>query len=373
MHAAIVAAHILGSSLAPDAKKYRLLADMLNDAAVILDTLSPRFDTLFFPGLRVAALCLSASFRSLCAISAGGSKASISLHFATPLKGTGDVGDLNAKDASKETVLALLGMLVRLYIDGNVLLVLFIFSKLGTLIVPHLTTPWTIYTTLIVLVGLHLTINYIGVRGLVLRTLNGQRTWIAWSAYMHTQPGRAPLTPVEVAHLERIFERPGTFRDPKSGVILGQCTIGSSFSEILGGPIPPRLLELFKDERYLLWFDRRCLFWSDSPSIQGSLRLHICLKDGYNTKDQLKAWILAAELCRVISARRSTSNVVDDALGILEETYGKVVELVPDFVEKMQALGWNTHDCALLSGSPVAVILSVENSADEATERKKTR
>ena len=31
----------------------------------------------------------------------------------------------------------------------------------------------------------------------------------------------------------------------------------------------------------------------------------------------------------------------------------------------------NTHDCALLSGSPVAVILSVENAASEATERKK--
>lgn len=349
----IVAAHILGSSLAPDAKKYRLLADMLNDAAVILDTISPRLDTLFFPGLRVAALCLSASFRSLCAISAGGSKASISLHFATPLKGTGDVGDLNAKDASKETVLALLGML------------------LGTLIVPHLTTPWTTYTTLIFLVGLHLTINYIGVRGLVLRTLNGQRTWIAWSAYMHTQPGRAP-TPVEVASLERIFERPGAFRDSRSGVLLGHCAIGSSFSEILSGPIPPRLLELFKNERYLLWFDRRCLLRPESPSVEGFLRLHICLKDGYNTEDQLKAWILAAELCRVIPARRDTSDGID-ALGLLEETYRKVVELVPDFVEKMQALGWNTHDCALLSGSPVAVVLSVENAPSEATESKKTR
>jgi hypothetical protein len=344
---------------------------MLNDAAVILDTISPRLDTLFFPGLRVAALCLSALFRSLCAISAGGSKASISLHFATPLKGTGDVGDLNAKDASKETVLALLGMLVRLYTDGNLLLVLSILSKLGTLIVPHLTTPLTIYTTLLLLVGLHLTINYIGVRGLVLRTLNGQRTWIAWSAYMHSQPGRAP-TPVEVAHLERIFERPGAFRDSRSGVLLGQCTIGSSFSEILSGPIPPRLLDLFKDKQYLLWFDRRCLLRPESPSIQGFLHIHICLKDGYSTQDQLEAWILAAELCRVISARRGASNVVD-ALGVLEESYRKVVELVPDFVEQMQALGWNTHDCALLSGSPVAVILSVENAAGEATEWKKTR
>ena len=42
----------------------------------------------------------------LCAILAGGSKASISLPFATPLKGMGDVDDLNAKGTSKKTVLA---------------------------------------------------------------------------------------------------------------------------------------------------------------------------------------------------------------------------------------------------------------------------
>ncbi|EDR07033.1 uncharacterized protein LACBIDRAFT_299318 [Laccaria bicolor S238N-H82] len=131
---------------------------MLNNAAIILDTISPCLNTLFFPSLRVSALCVSTSFRSLFAISVGRSNASISLHFATLLKGSGNVGNLNTKDASKETVLALLGML------------------LGMLIVPHLTTPWKIYTTLLVLVGLHLTINYIGVWGLVLCTLNGQRT-----------------------------------------------------------------------------------------------------------------------------------------------------------------------------------------------------
>ena len=141
-----------------------------------------------------------------CAILAGGSKASISLHFATPLKGMGDVGDLNAQDTSKKIVLAFLGI-------------------------------------------------------------------------MHTY--------------------------------LGHCTIGSSFSEILSGPIPLRLLKLFKNEQYLLWFDRLCLLRQESPSVEGFLRLHICLKDRYNTEDQLKAWIHAAELCRVISARRNVSGIID--------------------------------------------------------------
>ena len=77
------------------------------------------------PGpLRAVALCLSGVFRAVCGVVAGGSKAALTLHFAQPAndKGTGDVGDLSAKDCSKETVLALLVMLVsallnqRLYI-----------------------------------------------------------------------------------------------------------------------------------------------------------------------------------------------------------------------------------------------------------------
>lgn len=110
---AIFGAYAFGPSLVPEAKTYRFLADILNDAAIILDTLSPSLSRYPIPGLRLAALCLSSSCRALCGIAAGGSKAAITLHFATPVGGVGDVGDLNAKDSSKETVLALLGMLVR--------------------------------------------------------------------------------------------------------------------------------------------------------------------------------------------------------------------------------------------------------------------
>ncbi|KAF8970349.1 vitamin B6 photo-protection and homoeostasis-domain-containing protein [Flammula alnicola] len=48
----ILSAHLLGSYLYPEAKTYRLLADVLNDTAVILDTLSPVFNTFPIPGLR---------------------------------------------------------------------------------------------------------------------------------------------------------------------------------------------------------------------------------------------------------------------------------------------------------------------------------
>ena len=90
--------------------------------AIVLDVLSPQLDKLahtftgrdFGSGIRITALCLSGCSRALCGIVAGGSKAAVTMHFASDsLVGSGDIGDLNAKDSSKETVLALVGLLVR--------------------------------------------------------------------------------------------------------------------------------------------------------------------------------------------------------------------------------------------------------------------
>ena len=130
-YVAIASGYYLGTSLSPEAKTYRLLADVLNDAAIITDTLSPHLATLSlsprFPflvptpaagaasPLRIVALCASGALRALCGAVAGGSKAALTVHFASAGVRPGDLGDLNAKDGSKETVLALLGMLVRFH------------------------------------------------------------------------------------------------------------------------------------------------------------------------------------------------------------------------------------------------------------------
>ena len=109
---------------------YRFLADILNDSAITLDALSPLLDSVYVPfdipwsfpgsasGLRIAALCMSGSLRALCGVAAGGSKSALTIHFATPENGKGDLGELNAKDASKETVLSLFGMLVRFNVSS---------------------------------------------------------------------------------------------------------------------------------------------------------------------------------------------------------------------------------------------------------------
>lgn len=84
----ILFAHRLGTSLEPECKMYRLSADIFNDAAMILDCLSPAFPKVY----RVGILSASSVLRALCGVAAGSSKASLSAHFATQ----GNLGELNA-------------------------------------------------------------------------------------------------------------------------------------------------------------------------------------------------------------------------------------------------------------------------------------
>ncbi|GLB39234.1 putative vitamin B6 photo-protection and homoeostasis [Lyophyllum shimeji] len=357
----ILGAYAFGSSLVPEAKTYRFLADVLNDAAVILDTLSPLSISsslpIRIPGLRIGALCLSASFKALCGVLAGGSKAAITLHFATPLNGNGDVGDLNAKDSSKETVLSLIGVL------------------LGTLIVPRLDTPRLTYGALFFLVGLHLIINYLGVRGLELRSLNRQRAGIAWKMYRLSGGSRVPL-PAEVAKLENILGQPDVFRDA-NGRTIGRCTIGSSFSDVFPHHFPARLLEVFDQERYLLWGSHQSLRQSPGRDVQtfvreGPIHLHILLKEGYSGDDQLRAWAHAADLCATLATEKYDSSS-DDAVSLIRTTLRKCAQDFPDFANCLRGAGWNVHDPLLMAGLPRAVLTRIEPNNGVNREDKKIR
>ncbi|KAJ7598393.1 vitamin B6 photo-protection and homoeostasis-domain-containing protein [Mycena floridula] len=341
----IVGAYYVGSSLSPEAKTYRLLADILNDCAVILDTMSPLFNSpsIKLPGLRIAALCLSGSLRAMCGMVAGGSKSAITLHFASPAGASGDIGDLNAKDASKETVLALCGML------------------LGGLVVPYLTSPWTTYPFLFLLVGLHVAINYMGVSGLVLRSLNRQRTGLAWSWYRSTDNTKVP-SPSDISRTERIFERPGTIRDVHSGRVLGHCSIGSSFSAILSEPIQSTLLPLFQKERYLLWYDPSCLV---GAKLVGLPCLHICLKKDYSPVDQLRAWAHAAEVARLADAKEG------DVEDLIRLAYSNTEHHFADFIRKMRVAEWNTVDGTLMTSAPRTLLTSIKDNNLDVTEEKK--
>ncbi|KAJ7093455.1 vitamin B6 photo-protection and homoeostasis-domain-containing protein [Mycena belliarum] len=351
----IAAAYLVGPLLSPEAKSFRLLADLANDAALLLDALSPRLAPT--PALRTTALCLSGALRALCGVAAGGAKAALALHFASPPGSTGDVGDLNAKDGSKETVLALLGMLA------------------GSLLVPHLTTPHTTLFVLLLLLSLHLLLNYAGLRGVVLRTLNRQRLALAWGLH---RTG-APHTPARVAALERLLARPSALYDPYTHRAVGRCTLGSSLRAVLRGegaaPLPAGLLGAMRAERYVLWFDRASLSFSPPPTPPapatapapaqeaqaqlrpGAVHLHICLREGYTPADLLKAWVHAAEVALLLQQQQQ--RIDKGAAEVVLAAYRRLERVFPGFVEGLRGAGWDTTGVALLAGAPRTVIVSI--------------
>ncbi|KIY53481.1 hypothetical protein FISHEDRAFT_68831 [Fistulina hepatica ATCC 64428] len=363
----VIGAYYIGSSLVSEAKTYRLLADVMNDAAIILDTFMPLlllqpWLSEKIPGLRLVALCISGALKSLCGIAAGGSKASLTLHFATPIEGQGDVGDLNAKDASKETVTALLGMLA------------------GSWVVHQLTNSRATYFALFSLVATHLFLNYIGIKGVILRTLNPQRASLAWALYRSRNDARilprAP-SPTQVASQEKIFRSPGILWDVE-GNMAGWCSIGTSFAATFHQrPVPAEVFKLLSNEKYVLWYDDASLLDDSQVGIRLNRELpclHICLKEGHTSVDHLRAWLHATELSFLLSDGTRSMVVGGDTelddlqtepnspLGLLQRSHERVKAAFDDFVSQMQAAAWDISPVSIcvMAGAPPSVVTSVK-------------
>ncbi|KAK7920919.1 hypothetical protein PG985_008941 [Apiospora marii] len=158
--ATILFAHRFGQAIEPECKFYRFAADLFNDAALLLDVLTPVLPTK----PKIMALCAAGILRSLCGVAAGAAKASLSAHFAK----NGNLAELNAKDGSQETVITLMGMLA------------------GTLLVRMVEGRKAVLCWMLILVGIHLWTNYQAVRSVQMRTLNRQRATIVVDEYLKT-------------------------------------------------------------------------------------------------------------------------------------------------------------------------------------------
>ncbi|OCH91267.1 DUF647-domain-containing protein [Obba rivulosa] len=368
----IASGYYLGTSLFPEAKTYRLLADVFNDAAIIFDIISPLFShwslCLVYPFirrepgqyLRVIVLCLSGSFRALCGMVAGGSKAALTMHFATAGPLLGDIGDLNAKDGSKETVLALVGML------------------LGTFVIKHVDSGYATYAVLFILILLHLGINYVAVRGVVMRSLNRQRAAAVWASYRRHELGitkheGSMVTPEAMASQERIFADPSIVRHPlQPEKRLGHCHLGAPLSTIFldtSRPCPPSrassvprlssaqlgtILQTFEHERYILWFRH--------DSRPHALRLAVCFKTGHQPLDRLKGWIHVQELAFVLDDNMPAA--FEELHKAVQTSLERVKKLFPPFLDAARARGWMVDD-GLLAG--ISYTVSVQPAEDGIT------
>lgn len=93
------------ASLDSFSKQYRLVADVANDACLLLNLLAASW---FLKGRFALVLCVGAILRAIVSVAGSATRAAVVVHQAR----NGNVSDVAAKDGSQETAVNLLGLLV---------------------------------------------------------------------------------------------------------------------------------------------------------------------------------------------------------------------------------------------------------------------
>ncbi len=199
--------------------------------------------------------------------------------------------------------------------------------------VAWISSPTATWATLLFLLALHLTLNYLAVRSVTMHSLNRQRANLVLS---HLLAHDKALTPRQVAALERTFERDGVLRW-LGNEALGRASIGVGMAELLGGGGGRDdlyvLSRLFRQEEYLLRAD------------EAGSDVKMALKRGCSPRGQLKAWLHALILAR--EAREGSQGEKDDAVRVsLERTRA----VWGEFAARLASAGWALDDAALETG-----------------------
>lgn len=290
---------------------YVVLSDDLTTSSLV---------TTYFPSPRTVVLCLASVLRAMCGVAGGSSKAVLSAHFAR--NNPENIGDLNAKDGSQETIIGLLGMwfggIVVSRVEGRV-------------------ATWLWMTGLL---AAHLWCNWMAVRSVCLKGLNRERASLVCEMFWST-PGKGNWK--EVIGVDSVSARES---------ILGLWTIsrhtrkwrmGVSVHELLRrvnhstsrqhdgksemsnpNEIFADLLHMFRDEPYVVWYDKN----SHSAAI--------VLKTSSRPVDQLKAWFHMSTI-----QRAGYSSGTDRDYILLATTLAVVRQWWNEMCEDLNKAGWD--------------------------------
>ena len=205
--------------------------------------------------------------------------------------------------------------------------------------VAHVTSPMATWTCLMLLLSIHLATNYAAVKAVSIRTLNRQRANIVISHLLETGMS---LSPEEVSAQERIFEKDGVLRWQSSAPIA-RAKIGLPLQELFRnlGPthditgairdsklIWQRLVRIFSQEEYLIWYD--------APS----KKMLIVLKEHASPQAQIKAWALSLWAAHRLVDQYATS-APDEILQMLESVLVDLTKEWNECTERMKAAGWD--------------------------------
>ncbi|XP_018568055.1 RUS1 family protein C16orf58 homolog isoform X2 [Anoplophora glabripennis] len=237
-----------GNGLDSDCKKWRLFADTLNDAAMVIELTVP-----FFSNFSMPILCTTSTMKSIVGVAGGATRASITHHQAIK----DNMAEVSAKDGSQETLVNLVASLASIYLlntfDGTV-------------------TEWIL---IFCFMFLHLVANYCAMKSLKFRTFNNQRMAIVLKTYYNVG---TVLSPQKVNEKESIFLGFGSKVSDFCGfnILMGESTkqilLNYSFADF------QETLSVYKDKTYFILADIY------------KRQIYICFESGETTETVLEAY-----------------------------------------------------------------------------------
>ncbi|XP_043831193.1 RUS family member 1 isoform X1 [Dromiciops gliroides] len=307
-------AWLMGSRLDCEAKKWRLFADVLNDAAMFLEIVAPAFPSCF-----TLIVCVSSLAKCIVGVAGGATRAALTMHQAR----RDNMADVSAKDGSQETLVNLAGLLVSL-------LLLPLVSQRPSLSL----AAFFLFTVL------HLYANFRAVRAVIMETFNEARLYLVLKHFI--QWGKV-LTPPLANRMEPLW----TGCHPALTLSLGvplHSLVSSAFEleQVSEGHQQP----------YLLRWDQcqgeRGRKHDRLGQIQVTLGQEVSA--GVILRAATHGLLLAAlledvPLTEELETLRGQIRAAPegDNWTIVKETYQILDRLYPKFLKELQAVGWETE------------------------------
>ncbi|KAL2671267.1 hypothetical protein Neosp_013847 [[Neocosmospora] mangrovei] len=342
--ATIIFAQQFGLRIEPDAKRYRFLADLFNDTAFFMELYSPYFG----PYGKILALTSGEALRALCGVAGGASKAALSVHFAKH----DNLAELNAKEASQETAVGLVGLLV------------------GTFVVKHVEDHTSVVYLMTVLVLAHLWMNYLGVRSVCMNVLNRQRATILYEEYLKS--GNV-LTPNEVARRESILFWSPVIRN-RHGQRIARIEMADSFGNAMGGQearVNIAILDGLMSTLFI-WSHAshkhipiKIMLWKDSEAVHAISAWFMAMEIAWQM-DKGKGYTERLDhiFCGKSSRPSNWNNESKKDADQIDEDYQQKYD-DRELWEEMLAKGWNLQSQAFETDAPVRMDIQHEDKKDQ--------
>ncbi|CAB9512151.1 RUS1 family protein C16orf58 homolog [Seminavis robusta] len=312
--------------------EFRLFADLINDVALTLDMLAP----LVPSSCLLALMSASTLSKTMCGMSAGATKSSITCHLALE----GNMADLNAKEGTQETLVSLVGMILGVQLAAMLKHLAEEYEEQPLTLYDTIPHEWQVpvefamsWTVFLFFTWLHMWANYRGVKLLKLNTLNRERATVALEALVAAMAHSYDEDPNSDA-AQLLMAQPQLLPGPndieesmirstytllfprRQSIVLGvsimdilKCMKSSkSVNDILQPSVDPEsLIQEFSEEKYIVGIVQKN---KREYTVKSTLR------NGAGNSDELKAFVH----CMLLRKCLDRSPQTDDTLQMIKTT-----------------------------------------------------